>query len=142
SNVFVCERDFRVEPCRIDAGYWVVPTVVVEVGPFRKAWRVGGSPSAQPGRIVPGVVIAEAALLIPLPSAVAISLEAHLISAAASLERRRSVWMVLLVRDQRAILVELDARRSEVVSELVPLQRHRAVDGVSVLHGLSVDECN
>ena len=58
----------------------------------------------------------------------------------ASLERRRSIWVVFLVRDQRAVLVELHARRAEMVPELVPLQRYRDVDRASVLDGLGLDE--
>lgn len=57
-----------------------------------------------------------------------------------SSKRRRAVRVILLVRDERAVFVQLDARRAQVVCQLIALQRHRWIDLVSVLNRLGLDE--
>src|SRR5262249_46650524 len=124
-------RAARLEPVRIDQIDGIIEHIPIEIEIVLGSKRIGAHPAADPGRVVAVAEVDEAGGIVPLFPAEAIVLELDLADTVTRNKGGAAEGEVLFVADDRALLVQLDLRRSEVVAELVANPRSGDVVGLA-----------
>src|SRR5690606_11581612 len=133
-------RGVWVGPVRIHVAQRVVARVAIEVGAVDVAGGIGARPAPEPGGIVAEAERVEAGLLVAFLAEVAVTALADAGRRGRGPPGGRAERVVLLVREDRAGLVELGRDRAEVVGELEAEARGWRERRDARIHGLRLDE--
>src|SRR5262245_21711134 len=87
--------------------------ICIEDNPINQSARIAARPTSQPRRVVPHTTVVKSSLVVALFAGEAEALETHLRLVAAGLIGCISIGVVLLVRDDRARLIQLQAGGAE-----------------------------
>ena len=117
----------RGSSARIHTPDRIPSRVGIAVRPVGHPGRVRARPPRQPRGVEAHPMQRQAGLLVPLHARVAVALPADLDARRLGAPGRRPVRVVLLIGNDEGVVVELEARRPEVVLELVAEPRGRGL---------------